>query len=145
MYRLTPRATRTVTLFPYTTLFRSYPSTPGIWSSAQVEGWKKVTQAVHGKGGKIFLQLWHVGRVYDPEFLNGEIPVAPSAVACQGSVSLLRPKRPYVVTRALHIEEIPGIVKDFARAAQNAREAGFDGVEVQDRQSVVRGKSGSVR
>ncbi|HEY9573076.1 MAG TPA: alkene reductase [Pusillimonas sp.] len=107
-----------------------YPSTPGIWSSAQVEGWKKVTQAVHGKGGKIFLQLWHVGRVSDPEFLNGEIPVAPSAVACQGSVSLLRPKRPYVVPRALHIEEIPGIVNDFARAAQNAREAGFDGVEV---------------
>ncbi len=107
-----------------------YPSTPGIWSSAQVEGWKKITQAVHGKGGKIFLQLWHVGRVSDPEFLNGEIPVAPSAVACQGSVSLLRPKRPYVVPRALHIEEIPGIVNDFARAAQNAREAGFDGVEV---------------
>src|SRR3546814_8145274 len=105
MYRLTPRATRTVTLFPYTTLFRSYPSTPGIWSSAQVEGWKKVTQAVHGKVGKIFLQLWHVGRVSDPEFLNGEIPVAPSAVACQGSVSLLRPKPPYVVPRALRSEE----------------------------------------
>ncbi|HWK70206.1 alkene reductase [Pollutimonas sp. M17] len=107
-----------------------YPCTPGIWSSAQVEGWKKITQAVHGKGGKIFLQLWHVGRVSDPEFLNGEIPVAPSAIACQGNVSLLRPKRPYVVPRALHVEEIPGIVNDFARAAQNAREAGFDGVEV---------------
>src|SRR3546814_14903511 len=112
MIQRPPRSTRTDTLFPYTSLFRSlilseatsispqgvgYPSTPCIWSSAQVEGWKKVTQAVHGKGGKIFLQLWHVGRVSDPEFLNGEIPVAPSAVACQGRVSLLRPKRPYVV------------------------------------------------
>src|SRR3546814_8914195 len=111
MYRLTPRATRTVTLFPYTTLFRSYPSTPGIWSSAQVEGWKKVTQAVHGKGGKIFLQLWHVGRVSDPEFLNGEIPVAPSAVACQGSVSLLRPKRPYVVRSEEHTSELQSLMR----------------------------------
>lgn len=107
-----------------------YPSTPGIWSSAQVEGWKKITQAVHNKGGKIFMQLWHVGRVSDPEFLNGEIPVAPSAIACEGNVSLLRPKRPYVVPRALHIEEIPRIVADFAEGARNAKEAGFDGVEV---------------
>ncbi|MGB6104733.1 MAG: alkene reductase [Pusillimonas sp.] len=107
-----------------------YPSTPGIWSSAQVEGWKKITQAVHDKGGKIFMQLWHVGRVSDPEFLNGEIPVAPSAIACEGQVRLLRPQRPYVVPRALHIEEMPGIVADFAEGARNAREAGFDGVEV---------------
>ncbi|WP_073109645.1 alkene reductase [Pollutimonas bauzanensis] len=107
-----------------------YPNTPGIWSSAQVEGWKKITQAVHAKGGKIFLQLWHVGRVSDPEYLNGEIPVAPSAIACEGQVSLLRPERDYVVPRALHTEEIPGIVADFAEAARNAREADFDGVEV---------------
>ncbi len=107
-----------------------YPHTPGIWSTAQVEGWRRVTQAVHGKGGKIFMQLWHVGRVSDPEFLNGEIPVAPSAIACEGTVSLLRPKRPYVVPRALHTEELPAIVQDFAVAARNAREAGFDGVEV---------------
>lgn len=107
-----------------------YPSTPGIWSSAQVEGWRKITQAVHDKGGKIFLQLWHVGRVSDPEYLNGGIPVAPSAIACEGHVSLLRPKRPYVVPRALHTEELAGIVADFAEGARNAREAGFDGVEV---------------
>src|SRR5690606_2078034 len=107
-----------------------YPNTPGIWCSAQVEGWRKITQAVHAKGGKIFLQLWHVGRVSDPEFLNGEIPVAPSAIACDGHVSLLRPMRNYVVPRALHTEEIAGIVSDFALAARNAREADFDGVEV---------------
>lgn len=107
-----------------------YPNTPGIWCSAQVEGWKKVTQAVHDKGGKIFLQLWHVGRVSDPEYLNGEIPVAPSAIACEGNVRLLTPPRPYVVPRALHQEEIKGIVADFAGAARNARDAGFDGVEV---------------
>jgi 2,4-dienoyl-CoA reductase-like NADH-dependent reductase (Old Yellow Enzyme family) len=107
-----------------------YPDTPGIWSSFQVDGWKKITQCVHAKGGKMFLQLWHVGRVSDPEYLNGEIPVAPSAIACDGHVSLLRPKRNYVVPRALRTEEIPRIVDDFAAAAQNAYKAGFDGVEV---------------
>ncbi|AEC19758.1 flavin oxidoreductase [Pusillimonas sp. T7-7] len=107
-----------------------YASTPGIWSSSQVEGWKKITQAVHNRGGKIFMQLWHVGRVSDPELLNGEIPVAPSAIACEGPVRLLRPPRPHVVPRALHIEEIPGIVADFAEGARNAREAGFDGIEI---------------
>lgn len=107
-----------------------YPHTPGIWSQAQVDGWKKVTQAVHARGGKIILQLWHVGRVSDPEFLNGEIPVAPSAIALDGHVSLLRPKRAYVTPRALRTEEVTGIVADFASAARHAREAGFDGVEV---------------
>lgn len=107
-----------------------YPNTPGIWSSAQVDGWRKVTTAVHDKGGKIFVQLWHVGRVSDPEYLNGEIPVAPSAIACAGQVSLLRPKRDYVVPRALHAEEIPRIVQDFADAAGHARDAGFDGIEI---------------
>ncbi len=107
-----------------------YPHTPGIWCRAQVDGWKRITQSVHARGGKIFLQLWHVGRVSDPEFLNGEIPVAPSAIACDGDVSLLRPKRPYVVPRALHAEEIARIVVDFAEAARKAKDAGFDGVEV---------------
>lgn len=107
-----------------------YPNTPGIWSSAQVDGWRKITSAVHDKGGKIFVQLWHVGRVSDPEHLNGEIPVAPSAIACAGEVSLLRPKRSYVVPRALHAEEIPRIVQDFADAAGHARDAGFDGIEI---------------
>ena len=64
-----------------------YYNTPGVWSHAQVEGWRMVTEAVHKRGGKIFLQLWHVGRVSDPEHLNGEIPVAPSAIACEGYVS----------------------------------------------------------
>ena len=107
-----------------------YPNTPGIWSSAQVDGWRKVTSAVHDKGGKIFVQLWHVGRVSDPEHLNGEIPVAPSAIACAGHVSLLRPQRNYVVPRALHAEEIPHIVQDFADGAGHARDAGFDGIEI---------------
>src|SRR5690554_2400322 len=91
-----------------------YPNTPGIWSRAQVDGWRKITEAVHRRGGKIFLQLWHVGRVSDPEYLRGEIPVAPSALACGGHVSLLRPRKPYVVPRSLHREEIAGIVDDFA-------------------------------
>lgn len=107
-----------------------YPNTPGIWCSAQVEGWRKITAAVHDKGGKIYTQLWHVGRVSDPEHLNGGIPVAPSAIACGGEVSLLRPKRSYVVPRALHAEEIPRIVQDFTDAAGHAREAGFDGIEI---------------
>ena len=107
-----------------------YPNTPGIWSSAQVDGWRKITSAVHDKGGKIFVQLWHVGRVSDPEHLNGEIPVAPSAIACAGHVSLLRPKRNYVVPRALHTEEIHHVVQDFVDAAGHARDAGFDGIEI---------------
>jgi len=107
-----------------------YPNTPGIWSSAQVDGWRKVTSAVHDKGGKIFVQLWHVGRVSDPEHLNGEIPVAPSAIACAGQVSVLQPPRDYVVPRALHTEEIPHVVQDFADAAGHARDAGFDGIEI---------------
>lgn len=107
-----------------------YPNTPGIWTSAQIEGWQKITQAVHAKGGKIFLQLWHVGRVSDPEYLNGEIPVGPSAIACEGYVSHLRPQRNYVVPRALHTEELARIVSDFSVAAVNARKAGFDGVEI---------------
>jgi 2,4-dienoyl-CoA reductase-like NADH-dependent reductase (Old Yellow Enzyme family) len=107
-----------------------YYNTPGIWSHAQVEGWRNITAAVHERGSKIFLQLWHVGRVSDPEHLNGEIPVAPSAIACEGHVSQLRPQRPYVVPRALRADELPGIVNDYAQAARHAREAGFDGVEV---------------
>jgi 2,4-dienoyl-CoA reductase-like NADH-dependent reductase (Old Yellow Enzyme family) len=107
-----------------------YADTPGIWSQEQVEGWKKVTQAVHAEGGKIFLQLWHVGRISHPVFLNGETPVAPSAIAPKGHVSLLRPEMPYVVPRALRRDELPGIVEDFRKGAQNAQVAGFDGVEL---------------
>eukprot|EP01041_Mallomonas_annulata_P040279 gene40279-64144_t len=76
-----------------------YADTPGIWSDEQVAGWKVVTGAVHAAGGKIFLQLWHVGRISDPSFLNGDAPVAPSAIAAKGHVSLLRPQREYPVPR----------------------------------------------
>ncbi len=107
-----------------------YADTPGIWSDEQVAGWKQVTGAVHAAGGRIFLQLWHVGRISDPVFLDGDLPVAPSAIAAQGNVSLVRPKRPYVTPRALETEEIAGVVAAFRHGAENARKAGFDGVEV---------------
>jgi 2,4-dienoyl-CoA reductase-like NADH-dependent reductase (Old Yellow Enzyme family) len=107
-----------------------YADTPGIWSQEQVEGWKLVTSAVHAAGGKIFLQLWHVGRVSDPMFLNGELPVAPSAIAPQGHVSHVRPQRPFVTPRALDLAEIPAIVEAYRKGAENAKAAGFDGVQV---------------
>jgi 2,4-dienoyl-CoA reductase-like NADH-dependent reductase (Old Yellow Enzyme family) len=107
-----------------------YADTPGIWSDAQVRGWAAVTEALHAAGGRIFLQLWHVGRVSDPIFLNGELPLAPSAIAPPGHVSLVRPKKPYVVPRALELAEIPGIIDAFKRGAANAKLAGFDGVEI---------------
>jgi len=107
-----------------------YAATPGIWSHEQVEGWKLVTDAVHKAGGRIFLQLWHVGRVSDPIFLDGELPVAPSAIAPKGHVSLVRPERPFVTPRALELDEIPGIVAAYRQGAVNAKAAGFDGVEI---------------
>ena len=100
-----------------------YADTPGIWSQEQVEGWKIVTNAVHAAGGKIFLQLWHVGRISDPLFLNGELPVAPSAIPAQGHVSLVRPERPYVTPRALELDEIAGVVEAFRKGAENAKAA----------------------
>ena len=107
-----------------------YADTPGIWSDEQVEGWKQVTAAVHQAGGRILLQLWHVGRISDPAFLDGAAPVAPSAIAAKGHVSLLRPERDYPLPRALDSAEIPGIVEAFRKGAENAKLAGFDGVEV---------------
>ncbi len=107
-----------------------YANTPGIWSQEQVEGWKKVTKAVHDKGGIIFMQLWHVGRISDPFFLDGKAPVAPSAIAAAGHVSLLRPQRAYVTPRALEINEIKDIVEAYRNGAKNAKLAGFDGVEI---------------
>lgn len=107
-----------------------YADTPGIWSGEQLEGWQAITHAVHAEGGLIFLQLWHVGRVSHPLFLDGELPVAPSAIAPEGHVSLLRPYTPYVVPRALARREIPDIIAAFARGAENAERAGFDGVEL---------------
>ncbi len=107
-----------------------YERTPGIWSAAQVAGWRRITDAVHTAGGHILLQLWHVGRISDPSLLGGALPVAPSAIAAEGHVSLLRPPRPYPVPRALVRDEIPHIVADYRRGAENAKEAGFDGVEL---------------
>jgi 2,4-dienoyl-CoA reductase-like NADH-dependent reductase (Old Yellow Enzyme family) len=107
-----------------------YPDTPGIWSEDQVEGWKLVTSAVHEAGGTILLQLWHVGRISDPSYLNGKLPVAPSAIAADGHVSLIRPQKAFVTPRALELEEIPGIVEEYRQGAENAKRAGFDGVEL---------------
>ncbi|HEY1095781.1 MAG TPA: alkene reductase, partial [Alphaproteobacteria bacterium] len=90
-----------------------YADTPGIWSQEQVAGWKRITDAVHKAGGKIALQLWHVGRISDPLFLNGELPVAPSAIQPKGHVSLVRPEKPYVTPRALETHEIPGIIEAY--------------------------------
>lgn len=108
-----------------------YPNTPGIHSTDQVAGWQQVTQAVHSKGGRIFLQLWHVGRISHPSLQpNGALPVAPSAVRPQGEAMTYAGMQPYVTPRALELEEIPGIVEQYRQAAQNAMVAGFDGVEV---------------
>lgn len=107
-----------------------YEATPGIWNQDQVEGWSKVTKAVHDRDGLIFLQLWHVGRISDPQLLDGELPVAPSAIQPAGHVSLLRPMRPYPTPRALETDEIADIVEAYRNGAQLAKDAGFDGVEI---------------
>jgi 2,4-dienoyl-CoA reductase-like NADH-dependent reductase (Old Yellow Enzyme family) len=107
-----------------------YPDTPGIWSAAQVAGWKEITKAVHAAGGRIALQLWHVGRISDPIYLDGALPVAPSAIAPRGHVSLVRPEKPFVTPRPLELDEIPAIVEAYRRGALNAKEAGFDAVEI---------------
>jgi 2,4-dienoyl-CoA reductase-like NADH-dependent reductase (Old Yellow Enzyme family) len=107
-----------------------YANTPGVWSAEQVEGWKLVTETVHRAGGRILLQLWHVGRMSHPMFLNGAQPVAPSAVTPAGHVSLVRPLTPFVTPRALRLDEIPGIVAAYRRGAEHAMQARFDGVEI---------------
>src|SRR5271154_3355534 len=107
-----------------------YPHTPGIWSQEQVDGWRYVTDAVHTAGGRILLQLWHVGRISDPSYHGGALPIAPSAIAAKGHVSLLRPERPYAAPRALETDELPGVVQAFRKGAENAKAAGFDGVEI---------------
>jgi 2,4-dienoyl-CoA reductase-like NADH-dependent reductase (Old Yellow Enzyme family) len=107
-----------------------YPRTPGIWSDEQTEGWKQVTKAVHAAGGRIVLQLWHVGRISDPLYLNGATPVSASAVQPKGHVSLVRPEKAYVTPRALELDEIPGVIAAYKKGAENAKKAGFDGVEL---------------
>jgi 2,4-dienoyl-CoA reductase-like NADH-dependent reductase (Old Yellow Enzyme family) len=107
-----------------------YPDTPGIWSDEQVAGWKLVTQAVHDAGGQILLQLWHVGRVSDPLYLDGALPVSASAVRSAGHVSLIRPLKDFVTPRALELDEIPLVIEEYRKGAENAMAAGFDGVEI---------------
>lgn len=103
---------------------------PGIWNDAQIAGWKLVTNAVHAKGGHIFMQLWHMGRVSHPDFLNGELPVAPSAIAANGETHTPLGKKPYVTPRALEIADIKNIINDYVQATKNALTAGFDGIEL---------------
>lgn len=115
---------------------KGYSFTPGIYSPLQIEGWKKVTSAVHQQGGKIYNQLWHVGRMSHPVFHQGKAPVAPSAVAFEGQVWIYDEqtkkgsKVNCPIPRALGLEEIRSIVTDYHLAAMNARAAGFDGVEI---------------
>lgn len=105
--------------------------TPGIYTEQMQQGWTRVTEAVHQKGGKIFLQLWHMGRASHSDFHGGELPVAPSAIAIQGDeVRTPTGKKPHEVPRALQTAELPGIVEDYRKAAERAKAAGFDGVEV---------------
>ena len=108
-----------------------YPDTPGIHTGAQVEGWHRVTSAVHERGGRIFLQLWHVGRVSHPAIQpGGALPVAPSAIPLEGAWRGPTGPQPWVAPHALELDEIPGVVQQFTEAARRALEAGFDGVEI---------------
>ena len=110
---------------------QGYQDTPGIYTSAQIDGWRKVTDAVHAKGGRIFLQLWHVGRVSHVDLqANGAAPVAPSALRPATKVFVNNSFEDVSEPRALDISELPGIVNDFRQAAANAIAAGFDGVEI---------------
>ena len=108
-----------------------YPGTPGIHSAEQVAGWKRVTDAVHAAGGRIFLQLWHVGRISHPSLQpDGALPVAPSAIAPAGQAWTLDGMKDYVTPHALDLAEIAGVIEDYRTRRKNAHEAGFDGVEV---------------
>jgi len=112
---------------------------PGIWSEAMVDGWRQVTDAVHAKGGRIVLQLWHMGRLVLPDYIGGQLPLAPSAIAGEGETfaprpenddSLFLPMKPYVLPRAMDQADIDAVVAAFGKGSANAAEAGFDGVEV---------------
>ena len=116
---------------PISGMAHGYPATPGIHSEAQIAGWKKVVDAVHAKGGKIVLQLWHVGRISHPSLLPGNaLPVAPSAIKPAGKAFTYQGLQDFVTPRALELAEIPGIIEEYAQATRNALAAGFDGVEI---------------
>lgn len=107
-----------------------WPSAPGIWSDEQVAGWQKVTDAVHEEGGKIILQMWHMGRIVHPVFLGGEAPVSASATTAPGQAHTPEGKKDYAEARALTVAEIARVVEDYRHAAENAKKAGFDGVQL---------------
>ncbi|OHT22206.1 alkene reductase [Edaphosphingomonas haloaromaticamans] len=107
-----------------------WPFAPGLWSDRQVEAWKPVTEAVHKAGGRIFAQLWHMGRIVHPSFIGGAAPVSASATTAPGKAHTYDGKQPYAEARALRLDEIPRLIDDYARAARNALAAGFDGVQL---------------
>ena len=115
---------------PISTQGVGYPAVPYMFNAEHVAGWKKITAAIHAKNGLIFQQLWHVGRISHPDFHEGELPVAPSAIAPKGKAFTPKGLQDFVTPRALEINEIPGIVADYKNAAQHALDAGFDGVEI---------------
>lgn len=107
-----------------------WPFAPGLWSDEQVAGWKSVTAAVHKAGGRIFAQIWHMGRLVHPSFLGGAQPVSSSATTAPGKAYTYDGKVPYTEARALRLDEIPALLDDYRKAAKNAIAAGFDGVEI---------------
>lgn len=107
-----------------------WPAAPGIWSEEQVEGWKPITQGVHREGGAIVLQLWHMGRLVHPDFLGGAAPVSASATTAPGHAHTFKGRQDYQPARALETDEIARVVADYAHAAENAKRAGFDGVQL---------------
>jgi len=109
---------------------RGYVRTPGIHTPGQVERWREVTSAVHARGGRIFLQLWHVGRVSHQDFQNGAPPIAPSPIQAEGDAFTETGPKPVALPRGLEIQELPALAEEFASAARNAMAAGFDGVEL---------------
>lgn len=107
-----------------------WPYAPGIWSDEQVAAWQPVTQAVHDAGGRIILQLWHMGRLVHPDFLDGDAPVSSSATTAPSVAHTYSGKKPYTEARPLRLDEIPRVIADFVHAAKNAIRAGFDGVQI---------------
>jgi N-ethylmaleimide reductase len=107
-----------------------WPYAPGLWNAGQVEGWKPVTAAVHEAGGRIFAQLWHMGRLVHSSFLGGAAPVSASATTAPYKAHTYDGRQPYDEARPLGLDEIPGVIADYVKAARNARAAGFDGVQI---------------
>lgn len=107
-----------------------WPAAPGVWNAEQTNGWKHTTAAVHDAGGRIILQLWHMGRIVHPGYMNGEPPVSSSATTAPGRAYTPTGKKPYEQARPLRLDEIPGLLDDYAKATRNALEAGFDGVQI---------------